>query len=161
MTLTKLTQTEAARAAGVSRTSIWRLIKQGRLSAERREDGNLRVDLSELRRVFPEASPERVHERAPAAASSAHERVRERADAHSEHAELRALQALVGELKADKLHRDGEVAYLREELRHAREERTRLSEERDRLLRMLEEQSAHVRLLTDQRTRKSWWRRWW
>jgi hypothetical protein len=72
------------------------------------------------------------------------------------------MRALVEELRADKLHRDGEVAYLREELRHARDERVRLSEERDRMLRVMEEQSAQVRLLTDQRTkRQPWWKRWW
>ena len=47
----KLTQAEAARAAGVSRTHILRAIKGGKLSAEKLDDGSVRIDGSELLRV--------------------------------------------------------------------------------------------------------------
>src|SRR4051812_12474051 len=55
----KLTQAEAARAAGVSRTHILRAIKGGRLSAEKLENGDVRIDASELLRVWPEADLKR------------------------------------------------------------------------------------------------------
>ena len=51
----KLTQAEAARAAGVSRTHILRAIKGGKLSAEKLDDGSVRIDGSELLRVWPNA----------------------------------------------------------------------------------------------------------
>ena len=79
MTLTKLTQAQAARAARVSRTSIWRAVREGRLSAERLDDGSLRLDASELLRVYPRADLDR------------------RIDG-----ELRALTAHLDELKRDK-----------------------------------------------------------
>jgi hypothetical protein len=38
-------------------------------------------------------------------------------------------------------------------------DKTDLRGERDRLLALVERQSDHVRLLTDQRERRPWWRR--
>lgn len=48
------TMGEAARAAGVSKASIGRAIKSGRLSAGRRDDGNYSIDPAELARVYPD-----------------------------------------------------------------------------------------------------------
>ncbi len=150
---TKLTQTEAARAAGVSRTSIWRAIKQGQLSTERADDGSMRIDASELLRLYPDADFERAHERAPSSVLNAYER----GDGSGEQADDRALLLLVDELRADKLH-------LRAELERAAQERERAAEERARLLsaieqkdRLIAEQTEHVRLLTDQRKPKRRW----
>src|SRR3954447_23782686 len=56
----KLTQAEAARAAGVSRTHILRAIKGGKISAEKLEDGGIRIDASELLRVWPHADLKRA-----------------------------------------------------------------------------------------------------
>jgi hypothetical protein len=155
---TKLTQTEAARAAGVSRTSIWRAIKQGQISIERVDDGSMRIDASELLRLYPDADLERAHERAPGTVLNAHER----GDGSDEQADHRALLLLVEELRADKLH-------LRAELERAAQERERAAEERARFLsaieqkdRQLAEQAKQVRLLTDQRQpKRRWWARWW
>ena len=63
MQLTKLTQAQAARAAGVSRTTIWRAIKDGQLSFERADGKNVLIDASELLRVYPSANLERIDER--------------------------------------------------------------------------------------------------
>ena len=141
---TKLTKAQAARAARVSHTTIWRAIKRGRLSAEQAEDGTLRIDASELLRVFPQADLARAEERAP-----------HRAMLNAERGELDALRTLVEELQGDKQH-------LRAELDRAADERTRLLGVIERKDRLLEEQLEQVRLLTDQRTaKKSWWRRLW
>jgi excisionase family DNA binding protein len=43
---------DAAKAVGVSRTTILRAIQSGRMSAPRREDGNYAIDPAELFRVF-------------------------------------------------------------------------------------------------------------
>ena len=48
----------AAQAIGMGKTTIFRHIKKGRLSARRLEDGSYRIDASELARAFPPASVE-------------------------------------------------------------------------------------------------------
>ena len=47
-----LTITEAAKAAGISRPTLYRRIKSGQLSTARHSDGTKGVDSSELVRVF-------------------------------------------------------------------------------------------------------------
>ena len=47
-----LTITEAAKAAGISRPTLYRRIKSGQLSTVRQPDGTKGVDSSELMRVF-------------------------------------------------------------------------------------------------------------
>ena len=152
---TKLTQTEAARAVGLTRTSIWRAIRKGKLSTERAEDGSVRIDASELLRLFPDANLERARVLAPDSAANAPERA-------NANAELTSLRALVDELKADKIHLRAEAERAAAERVQLAEERTRLSAERAQLLAMLREQAEQVRLLTDARPvqKKPWWR-WW
>jgi excisionase family DNA binding protein len=48
-----LTLGEAARAAGISKPSVSKAIKEGRLSAERQGDGSYRIQPAELFRVYP------------------------------------------------------------------------------------------------------------
>lgn len=53
---TLLSLGEAARSVGVSKSTVWRAIQKGRLSAASRTDeGEFRVEPSELHRVFGEA----------------------------------------------------------------------------------------------------------
>lgn len=49
----ELSLTQASREAGVSKSTIHRSIKSGRLSATRHEDGSYSIAPSELFRVFP------------------------------------------------------------------------------------------------------------
>jgi hypothetical protein len=49
----QLTLGQAARTAGVGKTTLARAIKAGRLSATRREDGGYLIDPAELCRVYP------------------------------------------------------------------------------------------------------------
>jgi hypothetical protein len=51
--MSQLTLAEAAREVRLSKASVWRAIKSGRLSASRQEDGTYRVDMAELIRAFP------------------------------------------------------------------------------------------------------------
>jgi predicted site-specific integrase-resolvase len=48
-----LTLSDAANAAGVAKSTIWRAIKAGRISASRTVVGSYQVDAAELFRVFP------------------------------------------------------------------------------------------------------------
>jgi excisionase family DNA binding protein len=44
---------EAAKELGVSKPTVQRAIKSGKLSAIRRDDGSYDIDPAELRRAFP------------------------------------------------------------------------------------------------------------
>lgn len=50
---------EAADAVGVSKSTLFRAIRAGRLSATRDDDGQFQVDPAELHRVYDPASKER------------------------------------------------------------------------------------------------------
>lgn len=52
--MAKLNLSQAAKAVGKSRVTLWRHINTGKLSAERDRDGNPLVDTSELLRVYGE-----------------------------------------------------------------------------------------------------------
>jgi hypothetical protein len=158
VTPTQLTQAEAARAARVSRTTIWRAIKRGRLSVTQGDDGDARIDASELLRVFPRADLRRAREAFQSDAVDTREQ-----EGDSLHAaEVAALHAHLTELQADKQR-------MAAELMRAAEERAQLLAmltRRDEILvekdRVLAQQLEQVRLLTDARTqRKPWWKRWW
>lgn len=49
------TMGQAAKAAGVSKATIQRALKSGKLSATRQEDGTYQIDPAELHRAFPRA----------------------------------------------------------------------------------------------------------
>jgi excisionase family DNA binding protein len=48
-----LSLSEAAKVAGQSKSTIWRAVNSGRLSATRTYTGDYRIDPAELHRVFP------------------------------------------------------------------------------------------------------------
>jgi excisionase family DNA binding protein len=50
--MASLSLREAAETAGTSKSTVWRAIKSGRLSATRLDDGGFAIDPSELSRVF-------------------------------------------------------------------------------------------------------------
>jgi hypothetical protein len=63
-----LSLSEAGTAAGIAKSTIWRAIKTGRMSATRTHTGTYQVDPAELFRVFPPAMPKNVEMRQPAPA---------------------------------------------------------------------------------------------
>jgi hypothetical protein len=48
---------QAAKLAGLGKTTLARAIKSGRLSATRRDDGGYQTDVAELERVYPLRAP--------------------------------------------------------------------------------------------------------
>jgi hypothetical protein len=48
---------QAAKLAGLGKTTLTRAIKAGRLSATRRDDGGYQIDVAELERVYPLRAP--------------------------------------------------------------------------------------------------------
>jgi excisionase family DNA binding protein len=53
---------QAANQAGVSKSTIFRAIRSGRLSAPRDDDGNFAIQVAELHRVYPPKSSGTSHE---------------------------------------------------------------------------------------------------
>lgn len=51
---------EASRATGISKATLSRAIKKGKISADKREDGSFLIDAAELHRVYPAKTPETV-----------------------------------------------------------------------------------------------------
>ena len=143
--MTTLTLGQAAKLAGVGKTTLTRAIKSGRLSAERREDGSYRIDPAELSRVY-EISIE-----TPATGGGTGDVVH-RATAGrdtGETAETAARQAAL----------DAEIAGLREIVRRLDDQARDLRNERDAWRVQAENASQAVMLLTDQSSRRSWWKR--
>jgi hypothetical protein len=121
----------------VSRGTIYRDIRQGKLSAEDNGKGRTVVDLSELERVY---KGKRVAE-----------------TSHS-------VQSAQSDTD-DSVHKNSvlrrEVELLREQIAGHVGVIDDLRSERDRLLKLLEEQASSVKLLTDERMRQKHPRRWW
>jgi excisionase family DNA binding protein len=111
--MTSLSLREAAEQAGTSKSTIWRAIKGGRLSATRTDDGGFAIDPAELFRAFP---TERTSERAAGQDATPHEIASERpatrgTDRRTDElavklaasaAELTGLKALLAEVKANR-----------------------------------------------------------
>ena len=60
MNVTRLNISQASRATGVSRGTLYNHIKKGRLSVEKGDDGRTYVQVSELQRVFDTLNVEGV-----------------------------------------------------------------------------------------------------
>ena len=120
---------QAAKAADVSKTTIQRAIKSGRLSASRQDDGSYVIDPAELHRVFPrggDADSEMARSVTPSATG-----------------ELRVEVEMLRERLAEK---DEVIDDLRRRLDQSEEERRQV-------------QARLTALLTDQRParRRKWW----
>lgn len=138
----KLTQAQAARAAGVTRTQIHRVLKAGKLSGERLDDGTVVIDPSELLRVYPAADLKQTQ-------ATGNRRDRDAASVTVKRSDPSVFQDLVAELRQQ---RDRLQADLDRERSDRTAEREAATAERTRLLRVVEQQADQMKLLTDQRT---------
>ena len=130
---------QAARQVGIDRATIYRHIREGRISAEVAPDGNRRIDASELLRVYGDAlkapgATAGAGGGATAGATAARGKGAHKSGESGATAETAALLAQVEALRAA-LH----VADVRLSEANAREERD--AAERDRLLSIVEQQS--------------------
>jgi hypothetical protein len=128
---------DAAEQAGTSKSTIWRAIKSGRLSAARTDDGGFAIDPAELFRVF---QPQRPEERPSGQGATAPE-TQPATGAMADEMALRLAMAAI----------EAEVKGLRDLLAEVRASRDELRQDRD------EWRGRAERLLTDQR--RPWWRR--
>lgn len=123
--MSSFTLAEAARIAGVSRPTIYRMVSEGKLSATVDAKGVKRVEASELKRIFPQARFETGETSAPVVSM----RQTETAPDRVLEVELRAARELL------------EVT------------RQTLQTERDEKARLLGIVEAQTRLLEDKRPR--------
>ena len=107
---------QAAKAADVSKTTIQRAIKSGRLSASRQDDGSYIIDPAELHRVFPRAG-NADSEMASSVTSNATGELR---------VEVEMLRERLAEKDARLADKDATIADLREDRDRWREQATRL-----------------------------------
>jgi hypothetical protein len=124
---------QAADAVGRGKPAILKAIKNGRISAQKDDNGQWRIDPAELYRVYP-VTP---------TGNGSDTTTGERQETTKE---------IVGV--------GAEVAVLRERLAEKDELIADLRTERDRLLGIVETQAQQVKQLTDQRPaakRRKWW----
>lgn len=117
---------QAAKATGISKPTLSRAIKSGKLSGKKQLDGSFLIDPAELHRVYP-----------PVAATSNDNGNMKQSETHSNPS---VLQAQIETLREE---RDRE----RQQLQATIDD---LREERGRLLKVLEEQAGTVKQLTYQ-----------
>ncbi len=143
--MASLSLREAAEQAGTSKSTIWRAIKSGRMSATRTDDGGFAIDPAELFRAFP---PQRPSEHSTGQDTTPDRSVAERPATPETTAEtIGRSDDLAVKLAA----LDAEVKGLRELLAEVKANRDDLRQDRD------EWRGRAERLLTDQR--RPWWRR--
>lgn len=122
--MSSFTLSQAAKIAGISRPTIYRMVSEGKLSVTQDERGVRRVEASELKRVFPESEFETGETGAPV-----RKRQTETGPDRVLEVELRAARELL------------EVT------------RQALQSERDEKARLLGVVEAQTRMLEDKRTR--------
>jgi excisionase family DNA binding protein len=123
----KLSLSQAAKEAGVSKPTLSRWVKKGKISAERQDDGSYQIDVSELDRIRELKSGNR----------SGNPDMK-RSETHNETSVLQAEIGLLRERLSDRDQRLREKDDVIEDLR----------EDRDRWRTQAEQA---IRLLTDQR----------
>lgn len=135
--MTQLTLPQAAKATGKDRSTLFRAIKSGKLTATKNANGDFVVDVAELDRVYPVKIPrnnpttlhsDALHHGAPAESLS---------DINELVAEVDALRARLAALEADK--------------RALQADKDDIRSERDHWRKAFEDQVVTVKLLTDQR----------
>jgi len=155
---------QAAKEAGVAKSTISKALSSGKLSYTEKGTAGYKIDPAELFRVFPKTSkPERDELSANDWKPS------------KDHGETvpysAAFEIQLAGLKHLLAEKDRRIVDLEADRTHLRDDRNRMSqnwqEERIRLLKLIEDQTSAVKLLTDQRMKtavepevqKTFWRR--
>src|SRR3954454_583273 len=101
---------EAAQQVGLHRSSLFRAIRAGRLSATRTESGDFLIDPAELFRVYP-PKPERAQQRAQAAQVSAEQSAQ---PVETDATAVAQMQVRIATLEGELQARTAELRVLRE-----------------------------------------------
>lgn len=156
--MTTLSLREAAEQAGVSKSTIFRAITSGRMSAPRDDDRNFAIDPAELFRVYPpKPRKSEVAENVP----EQPETQQKGQDAPpSETIELRIRNAeLEAQLNALKQILETEKQRAEQDRLRSDQRTEELKAERDRWASALEASQRQITHLTDKQTEKrsGWW----
>jgi excisionase family DNA binding protein len=171
----KLSLSQAAKEAGVSKPTLSRWVKKGKISAERQDDGSYQIDVSEL---------DRIRDLLKSGNRSGNPDMK-RSETHNEKSVLQAEIGLLRERLSDKDQRLHEKDDVIEDLREDRDrwrtqaeqagrlltdqrpetERTKRLEaelaelrgHREELGKELEEQGRRLQELEQKPKRRSWW----
>jgi len=145
----KLTVSQAARAAKKSKGQISRMVKSGRISADRDESGRPHIDASELLRVYPNADLEKRDE-------TTKQETNEKQETRNDNSTMRTQLELMRE------DRDRLIAELERERRERNQDREKAVEREEWLKGQVE---ATQRLLEDQRAKseppRGFWSKLW
>lgn len=112
----------AAQATGIAKTTIFRAIKSGKLSARRLDDKTFRIDASELARVYPIVALERSME----TPRNVPQRKEKAATTRVSEAELAVLRAKLDMMEAQLVRERDTVEDLRKRLDDEQAERRNL-----------------------------------
>lgn len=134
--MAKFAIADAANRAGVERTTIYRKMNKGEISAEIDAHGNKVIDASELLRVYPDA---KVID-GPATVAPPLPPVEKLQTATGE-----ATRGLLREVEI----RNEKIDDMKRRIEALEADKSDLRSERDRLLKVIEEQSSSVKLLTE------------
>ncbi len=141
---------QAAKEAGVAKSTISKALSSGKLSYAEKGTAGYKIDPAELFRVFPRTSKPEPDE----FSANDWKPGKGQAEAAPYSAVFEIQLAGLKHLLAEKERR---ISDLEADRTHLREDRNRMSanwqEERIRLLKLIEDQTDAVKLLTDQRTK--------
>lgn len=138
--------TEAAQAAGKSKSTVLRAIKKGKISATKDGNGQYQIEPVELFRAYPDATDDALRDAPNGAPRTTHDAPRNADDAP----EINALQAEVKGLQ-------GQVDLLTSERDDLRGRLDTESEERRKLTMMLTDQREAPKPAERQGTRAGFW----
>jgi hypothetical protein len=157
-----LTLGQAAKEAGVAKSTISKALSSGKLSYREKNSDGYKIDPAELFRVFPKTSKTSSNETASNDWQPGQPGLETMPYSPRFEIELARLKSLVEE-------KDRRISDLESDRAQLREDRHRLTEnwqeERVRLLKLLEEQTCTLKLLTDERNkqaveaRRTFWQR--
>lgn len=143
---------QAAKEAGVAKSTISKALSSGKLSYAEKSTAGYKIDPSELFRVFPKSSTNGSD--APV-----------KNDRKSDFPDMETavytatLEIQITGLKHLITEKERRIADLETDRAHLRDDHYRQSQtwrdERDRLIKLVEDQSVTVRLLTDERTKRA------
>jgi hypothetical protein len=145
-----LTLGQAAKEAGVAKSTISKALASGKLSYREKNSDGYKIDPAELFRVYPKQTKTDADE----LASNDWQQAEAGAEALPYSAKFEIQLAGLKSLIAEK---DRRIADLEADRAQLREDRHRLTEnwqdERLRLLKLIEDQTCTVKLLTDERAK--------
>jgi hypothetical protein len=145
-----LTLGQAAKEAGVAKSTISKALASGKLSYREKNSDGYKIDPAELFRVYPKQTKTDADE----LASNNWQQAEAGAEALPYSAKFEIQLAGLKSLIAEK---DRRIADLEADRAQLREDRHRLTEnwqdERLRLLKLIEDQTCTVKLLTDERAK--------